>query len=420
MSRSRRPDATPWLLLIIAYLGFISLGLPDTLIGVAWPSARETFAVSQSAIALIFFGAGASYFLSGIFAGRFMSSMGVGLLLAASSGLVAFSMLGYAAAPVWGLFAACSLLHGLGSGAIDAGLNYYAAHHFTVRHMNWLHACWSFGATLGPLIMTAAVTRGQFRMGYGAVAVILALLALLFLVTRRRWAEPASQEFEAATATPVGEPAPLAAATVADAQESGRTGAAPSRVSVANAIRHPVVWIQVVLFFFYTGLEATVGQWSFTLLTESRGVGAEPAGVWVTIYWASIGVGRVLLGTVADRIGIDRLVRLSTVAGVLGTGLYAAQISPAVSAVALLVIGLGLASIYPCMMTRTPQRLGSGLAAHAIGFQVSAATLGAAALPSLAGVLAEAWGLETLAYAAVGMALIVWVLHERLLRASTA
>jgi fucose permease len=378
------------LLLIIAYIGFISLGLPDTIIGVAWPSVRDTFSLQQSAMALILFGGGGGYFLSSFFTGRLLNSIGIGVLLAASSALVASSAFGYALAPMWGLFAACSLLQGLGSGAIDAGLNHYAAHHFSARHMNWLHACYSVGATLGPLIMTSVLARnGSWRAGYLTVAVILLCLALLFAATRREWDEP-----DGAAATEQAERA---------------------SVGMAETLRHPTVWRQVALFFVYTGLEATVGQWSFTLLTESRNVQKATAGAWVTTYWASIGVGRILFGSVVDRLGIDRLIRLSTLTSVLGTVLLALNLSGPTSAVALALAGLGLAAIYPCLMTSTPRRLGSALAVHAIGFQVSAAMLGAAALPSVSGVLAERFGLETVATATVGMAFVVLLLHESLL-----
>ena len=190
------------LLLMIAYLGFISLGLPDTLIGVAWPSVRETFRLQQHAIAVLFVGTGCSYFLSSVFTGRLRNTLGIGVLLAASSALVACSTLGYALAPVWALFAACSLLHGLGSGAIDAGLNHYVAHHFSARHMTWLHACYSVGAMGGPLIMTGVMAgSGSWRAGYLMVAVLLLGLTLLFGTTRRLWNGPVRGAVTAQTAS---------------------------------------------------------------------------------------------------------------------------------------------------------------------------------------------------------------------------
>ena len=378
------------LLVVIAYLGFISLGLPDTLIGVAWPSVRETFGLDQGAIALIFFGAAASYSVSSFFAGRIVNSAGVGILLSASTALVACSIFGYAFAPVWALFAGFSLMHGLGSGAIDAGLNYYVANHMSVRHMSWLHASWSLGATLGPLVMTGAVAWwNDWHAGYIAVAAILSCLMLLFVITRREWDRPTGAEIEPPTAH--------------------------VSVKMLEALRHRIVLVQVILFFVYTGLEATVGHWCFTLLTESRNMLEGTAGLWTTLFWASIGVGRIVFGTIADRVGIDRLLRISTYTALVGTALFAINVAPFVSALGLAVSGLGLASIYPCMMMRTPQRLGKSLAAHAIGFQVSAATLGAAVLPSLSGFMAEYVGLEMIAVGSVGMALTVVLLHENLL-----
>lgn len=387
IDRSSRPNI---LLLLIAYLGFISLGLPDTVIGVAWPSVRDTFHLRQGDIALIFLGTGLSYFVSSFFTGRLLNLMGIGLLLAISSGFVALSGFGYAFVPVWALFAACSLLHGLGSGAIDAGLNHYVASHFSARQMNWLHACYSLGATFGPLIMTGVLAlNGSWRSGYLTVASILLVLTLLFAATHRKWDSS-------------GNAAPEHAESSAS-------------IGTAEALRHPTVWLQVALFFVYTGLEVTVGQWTFTLLTESRQITPEVAGVWVTIYWGSIGVGRVLFGFVVDRIGIDLLLRICTVAAVLGVALLALPFAASLSVIGLALIGLALAPIYPCMMTRTPQRLGKGLAAHAIGFQVSAAMLGAAALPSFSGLLAQRLGMESIAIAAVGMAVFLLGIHELLL-----
>ncbi|MHA3772439.1 MFS transporter [Verrucomicrobiota bacterium sgz303538] len=382
-SESRR------LLLIIAYTGFISLGLPDTVSGIAWPSVRETFRLHQSGYGLILIGAGCGYFISSFFTGRLMKMLGIGVLLAASSGLVALSGFGFSLAPFWAAFVACSVLHGLGSGAIDAGLNHYVAHHFSARHMNWLHACYSLGATFGPLIMTAALTwSGVWRVGYATVGSILLLLSLLFLATRHYWG---------------------------GRDEATDEHGAEASASMSETLSNRIVWLQVALFFVYTGMEVTVGQWSFTVLTESRGIDKEVAGLWVTAYWASIGVGRVLFGFVVERVGIDRLLRFSTITAVVGTALFAWRGSGVLTFVGLVLVGLALAPIYPCMMTRTPQRLGKALSAHAIGFQVSAAMIGAAALPGISGLLAQRYGLEQVAVAAVGMAVALWGLHESLL-----
>lgn len=388
---SDRPAQNRRLLLLIAYIGFISLGLPDTLIGVAWPSVRDHFALQQSTVAFIFFGSGLSYFVSSFFTGRLLRLLSIGMLLATSSALVALSGYGFALAPLWGLFAACSLLHGLGSGAIDAGLNHYAAHHFSAKQMNWLHACYSLGATLGPLVMTAVIAwHGSWRVGYLTVATILLFLSLLFALTRRKWDEP-------------------------EQETSKEDEQKPPLVSMATTLRHRTVWLHVILFFLYTGLEVTMGQWSFAVLTESRGFKKETAGLGVTVYWGSIAVGRIVFGFIVDRFGIDKLVRLCSLTSLAGATLFAWSASPAASALSLALVGLGLAPIYPCMMTRTPQRLGAGMAAHAIGFQVSGAMLGAAMLPSVSGLFAQGFGLEAAAIAAVAIATALFVVHESVL-----
>src|SRR6185503_6893029 len=240
-----------------------------------WPSVREHFRLQQRDLGLVFIGAGCGYFVSSAFAGRLMQSWGIGVLLAASTALVAASALGFAIAPVWHVFAACALFHGLGSGAIDAGLNNFVAHNFSAKYMNWLHACYSFGAATGPLLMTAVLSSGAtWRVGYIALAIPLSLLSLVFTATRGRWAVGKADTANSA---------PVTTATMAD------------------VLRHSTVWLQLLIFFVYTGLEITVGQWSFTLLTESRGIQPHIAGAWVGVYWGAIGLGRVLFGFVVDR-----------------------------------------------------------------------------------------------------------------------
>ena len=376
------------LLLAIAYLGFVSLGLPDPVAGVAWPSVRDTFSLPQSGFGLVFLALGCGYCASGFFGGTLTHALGLGNLLWVSSGLVAVAMFGSGLAPAWPLFVACAVVWGLGSGGIDAGLNAYASGHFSARHVNWLHACYGLGATLGPLLMTAVVVRvGSWRLGYALVGGALLAMTALFFVTRRRWGEP---------------PRP------ADG-EPGRP------VGIRAALREWLVWLQIVVFFVYVGLEFTVGQWSFTLLTESRGVRADVAGALAGGYYGAIGVGRVLSGAVAHRVGVDRLVRFSMTAVLGGATLFAFGSPVEVAHVGLAVIGLGLAPVFPCLMARTPQRLGAEHAAHAVGFQVSAGMLGAALVPGLAGLLVEKTSLESVALFAVLLAVLLFIMHELLL-----
>jgi fucose permease len=382
------------LLLFICYLGFVSLGLPDPLIGVAWPSVRDNFALRQGDVSAVFFGNGCAYLLSSFFAGRLLKLFSVGAILAGSSALVAAAMFDFAFARIWILFAAGALLHGFGSGAIDTGLHHYVTTHFSAKHMNWLHASYSVGAMLGPAIMTAAIARGDsWRLGYGVVGTALLLLALLFFATRARWNHrgPAAHAAEGSA-----EPAPA--------------------VTSFLAVRHPMVVLHILLFFVYVGLEVSLGQWSFTVLTESRGLTPERAGFFVTLYWAGILAGRIAFGFIVERLGIDSLVRLSTIGALAGAALFMWNPFPASAPFALVLAGLGLAAIFPCLMTRTPQRLGPALSVHAIGSQVGAGMIGAAALPSLCGWIAQTAGLAFVAPAIAAFSGVLLVLHETALR----
>ena len=177
-------------LLVICYLGFVSLGLPDTLLGVAWPFIRGSFALPQAAAAAAFIAMGMAYALSGSASGRLLGSLGTGRLLVLSSAAVTLAVFGFAGTPAWWLFVLAAMVHGFGSGAIDTGLNDFVSRRFSARHMNWLHACYSLGAAAGPAVMTAAVSpHGAWRTGYLAVGGILLILTLLFVFTRHGWAD---------------------------------------------------------------------------------------------------------------------------------------------------------------------------------------------------------------------------------------
>ncbi|WPB82578.1 MFS transporter [Archangium violaceum] len=396
MSRPPEPSSTPAArhprLLALSYLAFVSLGLPDAVIGVAWPSIRETFSLPQAALGAALAMAASAYFTSGLFAGRFMRTAGLGALLAVSTALAATGVTGYGAAPAFALFIAAACFVGLGSGAIDTGLNTYAAHHFGARHMTWLHAAYSVGAALGPVLMTTLLTHGAgWRAGYAVIGGALALLAVAFTGMRRQWdAGPGSSPPTAEAPAPVDATSPT--------------------VTAWATLRRPRVWLQIAIFFLYSGVEVTAGQWSYTVLTEARGLGTAVAGTWVSVYWAGLLAGRIVLGFVVERVGPVRLLRLGTAGAVVGALLLALPAVPAVLGLALL--GFSLAPIFPALMSETPRRVGADAAAHAVGFQVSAATMGVAVVPSAAGLIGERLGLAAITPLILGVAVLLAGVHE--------
>lgn len=359
-------------LLLIAYLGFVSLSLPDVVIGVAWPSLRDEFGRAQSGLGTILLCFGAGYLVSSLLAGGLIRRLGIGRLLTLSTAAVSAALLIYALTPLWFGVLGGALLLGLGSGAIDTGLNAYGARHFSPRQMNWLHASWGLGAMLGPLLMTAVLAGGaSWRWGYALTALPLLLMTALFAVSRRRWRDP---EPDQATARP------------------GK-----------GALKNPLVWLQVALFYVYTGLEASAGHWSFTYYTEGRGAGLASAGLWVSLYWGSLTAGRVAFGVLVERLGTRRVLRGASAAALCGALLVMTP-SQALSVAGLLLLGFALAPFFPCLIADTPRRLGA-LAEQAIGLQIAAALIGGSTVPAVIG-----WLTRLLPLTLIGPALLVLTL----------
>lgn len=364
--------------IVLAYLGFVTLGLPDGLLGVAWPSMRAEFGVPIGAVGFVLTLSTTGYLISSVSAGFLLHRIGVGLLLAVSTTMVAAALLGYALAPVLGVVVGCALLSGLGSGAIDSGLNTYAAEHFGARNMNWLHAAFGLGATLGPLVMTSVLAAGlAWRWGYGAVAVVQGGLALAFALTLRAWADgvPARSTVDP-TAAGVG----LPAGTPDPAGRPVRTWAMP------------MAWLGVLIFAMYTGVEVGTGLWAYTLLTEGRGVPDAVAGICVSAYWGSLFVGRVLYGLVAERLHSARVVLVCLVVMAVGAGLLVVPGWAWPSVAGIILIGGFAAPVFPLLTLTTADRVGEDHAGQAIGMQMGAAGLGGALVPAGIGLVIGSLG----------------------------
>jgi fucose permease len=370
-------------LLVLAYLAFVSLGLPDGLLGVGWPSIRSDFTVPTESVGLLLTSGTVGYLVSSVVAGFTIARLGVGWLLAGSTALASLALTGYAGSPGLPLMVGCALLLGLGSGAIDAGLNAYAAGAFGPRHMNWLHACFGLGVAIGPLIMTTALGAGlAWRWGYGIVAAAQAVLALAFVLTARNWAQHRAGPDGP---TPTDVPAPPAG---------------PVRIRATLAL--PAVWFGALTFAVYVAIEVAAGLWAFLLLTENRGMGATAAGLCVSLYWGSLFLGRVVQGLFANRLR-TRSVLLGSMLGMAAGSTLVALPGPAWLAVlGLAIIGFGAAAVFPLLTLTTAERVGRQHADRAIGVQIGAAGLGGALLPAALGVL-----IGRTSVAALGPALVV-------------
>ena len=384
MSRDRRRWLVP-----LAFLAFVSLGLPDGVLGVAWPSLRRSFDRPIDQLGQVLLSTMAGYLVSSFSAGAVLERLGVGRLLVTSGLLVAASAVLWAATPWWPLIVAGGFVSGLGAGAIDAGINAFAAARFTPRVLTWLHACWGLGAMIGPLVMTAVIASGHgWRLGYLLLAGSLLGMAACFHLTLGLWQLPAV--------------------------ETGGATEAPSAAGrLRDALREPRVRDNALFFFLYTGAEASAGQWAYSLLTEARGAAPAAAGVAASAYWGSIFAGRLAFGLVAHHVAPAALLRLGMAGAPLAALVVCVTRGGAGGFAGLFALGLFLAPIFPLLIAETPSRVGERHAAHAIGFQISAATLGAGVLPALAGLLARHAGLESLGPFLLAATVLLLVLHER-------
>lgn len=418
------PMASPrasTLLIVLAYVAFVSLGLPDGLLGVATPSIRASFALGPEAIGGLLLSFTAGYLLSSFVSGAVVAHLGVGALLAASCLATAASLLGYAAAGAWWVMLAAAVLSGLGAGAIDAALNTWVATHHGPRTVNWLHACYGVGATAGPLLMTAVLAAGRpWRVGYATVGLAQLGLALCFAATRRLWSDPLPD----GAPLPVANPASLAVSTTSrrahERHHEPERSAAHARVSLGATLRLPATWIGGACFFVYTGIEATTGVWTFSMLTAARGVPVAEAGAWVTAFWAGLMLGRFAFGFVAERAPVAVLLRVALAAIGGGAVLLALDLGAVATAGAMIVCGLAMAPVYPSLIATTPARVGARHTGNAVGLQVAAATLGASLVPAATGVLVARLGLEVVAPAILAASLVLAALHELLERAPRA
>lgn len=354
-------------LLGIIYVSFISLGLPDGVIGVAWPAIRADMGQPLAAVGIFTLMGTVCAAVSSYFAVAVVKRVGAGVVVASSCLMTALALVGYAYAPSFAWLVLLAVPMGVGAGAVDTSLNHFVAAHYSSRHMNWLHGFWGVGATLGPLIMSWAIaspagwTRGASSIGILQLALAVVLFLTLSLWSRENATPPAADQ-------------------------------APSYAF--KPVQTLATWLAPATFLLYVAAEMGTGLWAASILATGRGMPLPQAGVWVAVYFGAITAGRFAVGLVANKLGNRKLVQLGICTAVLGAALFAAHDWVGdVSLAGLVLMGLGCAPIFPSLMHEAAKRFPEDVTAKVISRQMIAAYAGFSVIPGAFGLLATWAGL---------------------------
>ena len=352
------------MLLAIIYIAFISLGLPDSLLGAAWPVMYGELGVPISYAGIVTMIIAAGTIVSSLLSDWLMRKVGAGVITAVSVFMTAAALFGFSASHSFLLLCLWAVPYGLGAGAVDAALNNYVALHFSSRHMNWLHCFWSVGAAASPYIMSYCLTGGfGWNNGYPPFAVVQTILtAALFLslpLWKRRRLEGAEGE------------------------------SAAKALSLPRAVKIKGVPFVLIMFFGYCALEQAAGLWASSYLVQFRGVDTDTAAWSASLFYLGIAAGRFLCGFVAERLGDRRLIRIGILTMIGGVLLIALPVPyDAFTLAGLLIVGLGCAPVYPSVIHSTPANFGKENSQAIIGIQMASAYVGTTFMPPLFGLIA--------------------------------
>lgn len=353
------------LLLALIYVSFISLGLPDSLLGSAWPQMQESLGVSLSLGGVISFLITASTILSSLMSHRVIQRFGTGGVTMCSVAMTALALLGFSLSDSFLVLCLWAIPYGLGAGSVDAALNNFVALHCKAKHMSWLHCFWGIGATGGPYIMGLCLSRGMgWQAGYRTISFLQMALTLILLLSLPLWKKQEQ---------------PL----------SGGETVRPQTPQWGKLLKRPGVKAALTAFFFYSALELTTGLWGSSYMVAVRGISPETAAKWISLFYLGITAGRFFSGILTLRFSDDAMVRLGEGTAIVGIILLLLPLHNLFLCVGLILTGLGCAPIYPSLLHATPQRFGKSLSQSLMGTQMAISYLGSTTMPPVSGFLSE-------------------------------
>lgn len=352
------------LLLPFIYLAFISLGLPDSLLGSAWPSIYPSFGVPVSYMGAISMIISCGTIISSLQSDRLTRALGTGKVTAISTALTAIALFGFSASHSFWMLCFWAIPYGLGAGSIDAALNNYVALHYRSHHMSWLHCMWGIGTVISPMLMSTALSAGHgWNGGYRMVACIQIVITALLFLSLPLWKKRTSSE---------------------DSTEADATPLSLRQVFQITGAKEVMF-----CFFCYCALETTAGNWASSYLTLTKGISAETAAAFAGLFYTGITVGRALCGFITFKLNDTQMIRLGQ--AVLGVGVVALLLPGPefLSLAGLVLVGLGCAPIYPSIIHSTPDHFGADKSQAVIGIQMASAYVGNLVMPPLFGLIAN-------------------------------
>ena len=349
------------LLLAIIYLAFISLGLPDALLGSAWPSMYTELGASLSWAGIVSMIISVGTIVSALCSERLNLRLGTGGVTFLSVMLTAVALLGFSLSTSFWQLCLWAVPYGLGAGSVDAALNNYVALHYESRHMSWLHCMWGVGASIGPVIMGRALAGGTWQGGYRTIALLQFALTAVLLLSLRLWKRP----------------------------QANVEGADFKPHPIPELLRRPGVPQVLLCFFCYSALEATAGMWAASYCTLVRGIDAETAARWASLFYVGITIGRGVCGFLTMKISDQNMIRLGQALIAAGVVLILAPLGQGTLFAGLITVGLGCAPIYPSIIHETPVNFGRDVSMSMTGLQMATAYVGSCLMPPLFGLLAQ-------------------------------
>ncbi len=359
------------LLLALIYLSFISLGLPDSLIGAGWPIMHIEMGVSLSYMGIVTMIIAGGTVVSSLLSERLTKKLGTKYVTLISVFLTAAALLGFSTASKFWMLCIWAIPYGLGAGAIDAALNNYVALYYTSRHMNWLHSFWGVGAIISPYIMSYAISNSIWNNGYRYVSYIQFSIVIVMILTLPLWRVNQKRSLSA---------------------ESGKVG-------ISNALRIKGVPYLLLGFFAYCAAESTTMNWASSYFVEARGIPEKTAAAYASLFYIGLTFGRFIAGFVSDKFGDRNMIRLGTT--ILACGLVCIMLPvklDIISIAGFVVVGLGCAPIYPCIIHSTPFNFGAENSQAIIGIQMASAYAGSTFIPPLFGLFAQNISLKLLPF----------------------